>query len=309
MISGIINVLIFISCLYGLFTIFNINFYSLSNQGLDYLMEDKKLSIRKQNRIIRGKAKDNFLKKEVKKLNYILEITDKKKYLPLVFATACGLSLGGVMFAIFIKNSYLIPVLAIGCFLAPFWIMEDRITIYKEELGGHIQTALSIITTSYLRTENIILSVKENIEFIDDSLKPYFKEFLVDTNVNPNIETALLKLKNKVDNKFFKEYIDNMIACQSNQMLKSTLPAITRKMADLREINVELNAMFEEPKRNFLTVLVMIFGGYLVVGFVNKEFITNLFHTEIGKICFAIAIGIIIFDVHKVIKLVKPLEE
>ncbi len=106
------------------------------------------------------------------------------------------------MLAIFIKNPYVMPVLAIGFFLIPFWVMEDRITIYKEGLGGHIQTALSIITTSYLRTENIILSVQENIEFIDDSLKPYFKEFLVDTTVNPNIEFALIKLKNKVDNKF-----------------------------------------------------------------------------------------------------------
>lgn len=309
MFLGIINVLIFISVLYGLFLIFDINFYSLSNQGLDYLMDDKKLSIRKQNQILKGKTKDNFIKQEVKKLNYILEITDKKKYLPLVFALSCGLSLGGIILAIFIKNPYLMPVLAIGFFLIPFWIMEDRITIYKEELGGHIQTALSIITTSYLRTENIILSVQENIEFIDDSLRPYFKEFLVDTNINPNIEVALIKLKNKVDNKFFKEYVDNMIACQSNQTLKSTLPAITRKMSDLREINVELNAMFEEPKRNFLTMFAIIFGGYLAVGFTNKDFILNLFQTEVGKICFAIAVAIMVFSIHKVIKLIKPLEE
>lgn len=309
MISGLISIIIFTSMLCGLFLVFDISFYSLSNKGLNYLMEDKKLSIRKQNQILRGKGKENFIQKEVKKLNYILEITDQKKYLPLVFALACGLSLSGIMLAIFLQNPYLIPVLAVGFFLIPFWVMGDRITIYKEELGGHIQTALSIITTSYLRTENIILSVQENIEFIDDSIKPYFKEFLMDTAIETSIELSLKKLKNKIDNKFFKEYIENMIACQSNQMLKSTLSPIVRKMSDLREINIELNAMFEEPKRSFITILFIIVGGYVLVSSINRELLLNLFQTGLGKFCFAIAVGLILFAINGTIKIIKPLEE
>ena len=229
--------------------------------------------------------------------------------MPLVFALSCGLSLAGVMLSIFLQNPYLIPVLAIGFFLIPFWIMGDRISIYKEELGGHVQTTLSIITTSYLRTENIILSIEENIDFIDDSIRSYFKEFLVDTTINPSIELALRKLKRKVDNVFFKEYIDSLISCQSNQMLKSTLSPIVRKMSDLREINVELSAMFESPKRNFTTTILIILFGYIIVSVTNRELLLNLFQTQIGKVCFAIAIGLILFAINGVIKVIKPLEE
>lgn len=42
---------------------------------------------------------------------------------------------------------------------------------YKKHLNEELETAISIITTSYLRTEDLIRAVKENLPYINEPVK------------------------------------------------------------------------------------------------------------------------------------------
>ncbi len=309
MIQGILGIVIFFLLTIGLFNILNINFLSITNEGLNYLMSEKKVNIKEKVNIIKGKKKENYIIEQIKKVSYILEVTNKKKQLPLIFAIACICSLAGISLCVAINNIYLMPILAIGLFLVPFLVMEIQMNLYKEELTLELETAMSIITTSYLRTENIIMSVKENLDFINPPLQQYFKDFLINTQINPNIEYSLKILQNSIENKIFKEWCEALISCQSNHTLKTVLNPIVAKLSDLQVVNNELDMLFSKPKNDFLTMVGMVVIGIPFLLLINKNWFIAILTTEIGKISLAVGTTLIFYSVFRVIKLVKPLEE
>lgn len=309
MIEGILGIVIFFLITIGLFNIFNINFFSVTNQGLDYLMKEKKLSVKEKVNILKGKNKKNIIIEQIKKVNYILEITDKKKQLPLIFAVACFLGIVGISLCVAINNVYLMPILSIGLFLIPFFTMETQMNLYKEELNNELETAMSIITTSYLRTENIVISVKENLDFINQPLKQYFKDFLIGTTINPNIEYSLKILQESIENKIFKEWCEALISCQTNHTLKTVLNPIVAKLSDLQVVNSELDMLFAKPKNDFLTMVGLVSIGIPILLFMNKSWLIALLTTTVGKIALSIGVLLIFYAIFCVMRLVKPLED
>lgn len=309
MIEGILGIIIFFLVSIGLFNIFDINFFNITNQGLDYLMSNKKVSVKERVNITKGKNKENYIISEIKKVNYILEITNKKKQLPLIFASACLCGIIGISICVAINNIYLMPVLTIDLFLVPFLIMETQMNVYKEELTSNLETSMSIITTSYLRTEDIVRSVRENLDFINPPLQQYFKEFLINTQVNPNIEYSLKILQNSIENKIFKEWCEALISCQSNHTLKTVLNPIVAKLSDLQVVNSELDMLFAKPKNDFLTMVGLVSIGIPALLFMNNAWLVALLTTTVGKIAVAIGVALIFYTIFSVMKLVKPLED
>ena len=82
------------------------------------------------------------------------------------FAVACALSLvlffvGGVI-ALAIGNAFIAPVLAVGFALIPFGFALRTVSLYRQKLREELDTALSVMTTSYLRTDDLTAAVREN---------------------------------------------------------------------------------------------------------------------------------------------------
>ena len=73
----------------------------------------------------------------------------------------------GAVLALLIGNVYMVPILGIGFSLIPIWYLRSTAASYKKHLNEELETAISIITTSYLRTEDLIRSVKENLPYIN----------------------------------------------------------------------------------------------------------------------------------------------
>ena len=67
--------------------------------------------------------------------------------------------------------------------------------------------SISIITTSYLRTEDLIKSVKENLPFINEPVKSTFSAFVSEAElINANLVSAINSMKMKVPNRVFPEW-------------------------------------------------------------------------------------------------------
>ena len=59
----------------------------------------------------------------------------------------------------------LAPVMAVGFLFLPFWYVKLTASHYKRDVSAELETALSVITTAYLRTEDIVTAVEENIAY------------------------------------------------------------------------------------------------------------------------------------------------
>ena len=89
----------------------------------------------------------------------------------------------GAVLALLINNVYMVPILGIGFSLAPIWYLRSTAASYKKHLNEELETAISIITTSYLRTEDLIRAVKENLPYINEPVKANFEAFVYEAEL------------------------------------------------------------------------------------------------------------------------------
>jgi hypothetical protein len=70
-------------------------------------------------------------------------------------------------------------------------------------MNAEMETALSIITTSYLRNESIITAVQENISYLNPPISNVFQSFLTQAKmINVNVKQALTDMKPKLNHYF-----------------------------------------------------------------------------------------------------------
>ena len=114
---------------------------------------------------------------------------------------------------IVIQNYFMLPVLAAGMGLLPFWYVLFTSHSYKKLMNNEIETGLSIITSSYLRSESMITAVEENIHYLNPPVADVFRGFLAETNmISADVKQALSNMKPKLDNYVFREWVDAAIA-------------------------------------------------------------------------------------------------
>ena len=164
------------------------------------------------------------------------------------FAALCALSLFlaamGAVICIVIQNYFMLPVLAAGMGLIPFWYVLFTSHSYKKLMNNEIETGLSIITSSYLRSESIITAIEENIHYLNPPVADVFRGFLAETGmISADVKQALSNMKPKLDNYIFREWVDAAIACQDDKSLKSTLTPIIGKLSDMRIVAADVRAV------------------------------------------------------------------
>ena len=180
---------------------------------------------------------------------------------------------------------------------------------YKKHLNEELETAISIITTSYLRTEDLIRSVKENLPYINEPVKANFEAFVYEAElINANITSAINSLKMKIPNRVFHEWCGTLIQCQSDRSMKNTLPTINQKFSDVRVVQSELEAMMQGPRREAITMIFLVIANVPLLYFLNEDWFHTLIFTTPGKIALAICAAIILFALTQIMKLSKPIE-
>ena len=180
---------------------------------------------------------------------------------------------------------------------------------YKKHLNEELETAISIITTSYLRTEDLIRAVKENLPYINEPVKANFEAFVYEAElINANITSAINSLKMKVPNRVFYEWCDILIQCQSDRAMKNTLPTIAQKFSDVRVVQSELEAMMQGPRREAITMMFLVIANVPLLYFLNEDWFHTLLFTTPGKIALAICAAIILFALTQIMKLSRPIE-
>ena len=220
------------------------------------------------------------------------------------FAALCALSLFlaamGAVICIVIQNYFMLPVLAAGMGLVPFWYVLFTSHSYKKLMNNEIETGLSIITSSYLRSESIITAVEENIHYLNPPVADVFRGFLAETGmISADVKQALSNMKPK---------LDAAIACQDDKSLKSTLTPIIGKLSDMRIVAAELDYLMYEPFKEFITMAFLLVGNIPLLYFLNKDWYNVLVNTGFGKGILAVCLLVLLISFAAVIRLTKPVE-
>lgn len=277
--------------------------------GLFAFLLRPKRSIREDIQTSTGRKKDGPLRMEISEAQAVLEMTGRGSRFSLVCAVSLGLFCVGGSLAILLGNFFLAPVMAVGFMFLPFWYVKLTANHYKRDIASELETALSVVTTAYLRTEDIVTAVEENIAYLNPPVSKVFRDFLMQIKlVNPDVGAALKAMKSRIDNEVFWEWCDAAGDCQHDRSLKNTLTPIVAKLSDMRNVNAELEYLLAEPRKEFLMMVVFVVGNIPLMYLLNKDWYHVLMHTPLGQIILAVTAVVIFVSAGFVVKLTRPIE-
>ncbi len=198
------NVILLIACIgmiTGFFIILSLSPMEFTDSVFINIL-NKPRSIKEEINEITKRKKVSYFRREVIEVQSILKLTGREGWFPMICAVSLFLFAIGSGIAIVLGNFFSVPVLGIGFMLLPFWYVRLTQTHFKRDIAAELETALSIITTAYLRNEDIVTAVEENIDYLNPPVLSVFKGFVNRIKmINPDIAAGLEDMKVQLENK------------------------------------------------------------------------------------------------------------
>jgi len=306
-----ITVLIFVLLVVGLFFLFNLSAFDITEELINSVSNNKQdiRSLINEASNVKKKGPLKGLRHLILDTRSILKVTGRESMFSKICAFSTGLLVVGVTVGLWVQNGFLSFVLGFGMALIPFWYIKISEHTYKKELNDELETSLSVITTSYTRSENIIKAVQENLYHIKPPVAQVFQNFITDVKyISPSTTDALLRMSRKIDNSVFKEWCYALIACQDNRNLKHTLSPIVRKLSDVRGVTGDLALKMYDPLKEMLIMSGLVISFPLLLYVANIEWFNILVGTLIGKCTLAVLAVLVFIAINAGIRLTKPIE-
>ena len=255
------------------------------------------------------RKKKSYLRRELAEVQSILKVTGRSARFPMLCALSLLFFAVGASVAVMLSNFFLVPVMAAGCMLLPFWWVKLTASHFKKDIAAELETALSIITTAYLRSEDLQTAVEENINYLNPPVQGVFRSFLTRIkHIDPDMNAALAELKSAIDNEVWREWCEALSACQYDHSMKSTLNPIVAKLSDMRIINGELENLVFAPRKEFISMAALVVLNIPLLYFLNKDWYAALMTTVPGKAVLAVCAAAIFLSFARVVKLTQPIE-
>lgn len=269
----------------------------------------KKISIRKQVEYVTGKQKQNFITTNFSEARFIMMQSGQSKRVRQIEILSVVLGAVGVVLALLLGNVFLIPTLGVGLALLPSWYVKLTENFLRKHLNSELEVALSTITTSYVRNDNLVLAVEENLRYLNAPVKQVFTKFVNENKlINSNIMYGLQKMKTGLDSPVFHEWCDAMIQCQNDRNLKVTLFPIVNKFSEMKSVQEELDTLLMMPLRDFIMVSLIALLSIPFMRFLNEEWFSALVGTVGGKVILSAVSLCFFYGLNKAITLSKPID-
>lgn len=269
----------------------------------------KDISLKDKIDILNNTVKPGFFKKQFVETSKCLEETgqgDKYKRIKMM-SFILAIVGGGVGFAL--KNIILVPILIAIFASIPFIYVKSLSSKYRRQMAEDLESGLSLITTSYLRNENIVEAVRENLGNLPRSIRKTFEEFVFENEyITPNLNTALNNMKFKINHPIFHEWINALIQCSDNKDVKKILEPIINKFATLRTVQSDMDTAMASAKVEAIIMAAITIGIIPGIKLVNDEWYSILTTTMQGKIAMTLAFIIVAFCGYKIVVLSRPIE-
>lgn len=270
---------------------------------------DYEESLTVQAREARGAGSSRRVSKELNAIRYALQVMGKERQFAIVCTVALALFVAGLLIAVLIQNWLLAPVLGVTFAAIPFVYVKSSMGNFEKTMNEELETALSIITTSYVRNDDIVQAVRENITYIKPPVKNMMISFVNQaTVISADMKSAIMGLREATSNYIFREWCDALLSCQDDRTQKTTLLPIVSKFTDVRQVNGDLQTMIISPRSEYFTMAALVILNYPLIYILNKDWFDSLIHTPVGKATTAIIAMILVITAVVMFRITKPIE-
>ncbi len=296
----------------GLFIVFGINPFSslLRLRSWRPTIPKKKQTAAEFVQMLDGKKKENLIRRSLSDTkNSLAIIGQESKYKRTVRLSVFVGLLGAAGAGFLFSSPLLMVVLGVGCGLIPLWATNLSVYTYSRMVNDELETALSMITTSYTRHNDIVLAIQETLPHANDPIKAVLSRFINTVNfIDSNVESAILQMKRDLDNTLFGQWCDILILCQSDYTLSAALQPIVNKISKLKEQQNANETRMMLPLQTVITMAGLACSPIPLLMLINQEWYFYLAHTFIGQCVMSVVAVIIFASINKAIKISKPID-
>lgn len=257
---------------------------------------------------INGKSRESFASRSYQEARSVYEATGQAERYQRTLVTSLLCGLGGAIAGLLLRNALLSVVLSVGLYFLPLWLTRFSLYRYQRFVGEELETTLSLITTSYLRSNDILSAVGENLAAIHEPVRSVFTSFCnglkyVDANAPAQIE----RMKGQLDNKLFAEWCDVLILCQDNHLLQAALTPVVNKFAILKAQQEANETRMMAPLKYAVMMAAMVAGFCPLMKLINDAWYEYLMFTTFGQAVLAGAAIAVFVTINKGISLSEPI--
>lgn len=303
-----LSILIFIAITVGLFIILDIN----PLQIVAELNRQRRPSFKAMQREALGQKSRSpiaAIRRQFARAKAILEITNRGAQYQRCKKLAALFAVIGAGVGIVIGNPFLAAILLLAGILGPTFAIQVMATTFQKQVNNELFTALSIVTGSYQRCENLVEAVAENVGNINPPVSDVFQEFLRRTRlVDPSVTKAILAIRPMIDSEVWRQWCDAALLCQRDSSKKYALTSVIKKSMELNRIQGELDAKLNRPLIMTMGLFLIVIGNVPLACFIYSDWIPVLKNTVQGWIAVAGIAAAGLFAIYRGVRAARPLE-
>lgn len=315
----IYKLIIILSIFVAAFTLLCSIFGFESNKSFKSIFKSKKKNrqkienyekILKENRrkeILR--IKPSLRERLEKKVKNTIELSEIQLTLDKFLFYTLIAGIPGVLGGMILRNPLL--MLIFGAFTAtiPFFYIQEKAKKKFKLIEENLPTSLGNIIAQFMSEEDFVIAVEKKLDQLPSPLNKYFTSFVSEVQVlNINVVEALENLKEKIDNYYFKEFIDLAIQTEvQGEELKYTMLTIPEDLRDIQQVQSEFDLIRKKYVRNFIATLIFFPLNLLILRAGYKRYYDLLVYTLQGKIGLAVVVLIMIGCIYFLYKYNKPI--
>ena len=195
-----------------------------------------------------------------------------------------GLGFGNIPMAMVIS-----PILG----AVPWFVISAIGKRTQKNLQSHMEHAMGLVTNSYLRVQDIIGAISDNMSEFRGYTEVLFKEFLTQVSLtDSSIAASLETMRDKSTNTYFKQWCTVLIQCMEDRELRFMLPSIVAEMADSRGVIMEADTMIKKAQRDYIVILIIACMQLPIISQINPDWYRILTTTTVGQILTAVVFGV-----------------
>ena len=269
----------------GLFVLFRVTLADIFIKPFD-----EKRRIKRQIRYITGKKKSS-IERTIDNAKEMLTSSNMEKQAARYRIMAIALGFTGVLIGLSLDNLLAAVILGVGLASVPLVIIYIRTGEYEKVLNEKLENAMNTITNNYVQSAELISSIEKSIEYISLPLRRIFEQFLVDVNLDSDVQKAIQKMSYKVDNRYFRDWCNILKQCQFDSSLRVALLSIVSRLSEMRILKMQSDTIIKKHINEYVLIAVVVLGSIPVTAMMMNEWWIVLTTSVVGKITLAIVLA------------------
>lgn len=284
-----ICIIVFLLVISGLFVVFGVN----PVIGLIRIIRNRKPKTKENKetagefvRRLEGRKRMNLVQRSLREThNALVIIGQERRYNRVVRMAALAGVAGAAAGILIFKSPLLTIVLGLGCGMIPLWRTNLSVYEHAKHVNNELETTLSMVTIAYVRHNDIVKAIREAIPHAGEPVKGVMEKMVGTVSmINGDIEGAIRKMKDNLDNVIFHQWCDILILCQSDHTLKAGLMPIVSKLSELKSQQDENETLMMMPLRDIIFMIMIVLSVFPLLYLLNQDWYHYLVHTFWGQV-------------------------